>query len=102
MCMKQISVLLFACLTAMTASAQSGAAADMSVNRLAQPPAAVPSWTGFYIGIHGGAAWKSSANWSWVDPNFVLGVPAGVPSPVTLASAGTLKNVGGIQGGYNW
>jgi outer membrane immunogenic protein len=100
--MKQVSVLLFACSAAFTAYAQTGSAADMSVNKLAQPSAAVPSWTGFYIGVHAGAAWESSANWSWVDPNFLLGVPAGVPSPVTLASAGILKNVGGIQGGYNW
>jgi outer membrane immunogenic protein len=65
----------------------------------ALPPAPVyaPSWTGFYIGVHGGAAWQSTSNWAFLDTNpFPF-------DPVTVnRSQSALGAVGGIQGGYNW
>jgi outer membrane immunogenic protein len=57
--------------------------------------APVTTWTGLYLGVHGGAAWQSAPNWSAVDPN-------GVTASATLPGSTNLGAVGGIQGGYNW
>ena len=35
-------------------------AADLAYKAL--PPAPPPSWTGFYIGVNGGASWATAAN----------------------------------------
>src|SRR5580692_2070991 len=71
-------------------------AADMPMKSPPMPaPVAAPSWTGFYIGLHGGAGWGSSQT-SFTDPN-------GVISPISLDSDNTkIGAVGGIQLGYNW
>jgi outer membrane immunogenic protein len=69
-------------------------AADMAL-KAAPVAAPVASWTGLYIGVHGGGAVQSAPNWSAVDPN-------GVTLPATLSSGSNLGAVGGIQGGYNW
>jgi outer membrane immunogenic protein len=72
---------------------QAASAADLAVQTAPQP---APSWTGFYIGVHAGAAWQSSSNWNFFDPN-------GTFFPITLSGAdNALGAVGGIQGGYNW
>ena len=90
--MKRIAVALLVAVAA-TAS-QSVSAADLAV---AAAPASVPysNWTGFYIGVHAGAAWQSAPNWSFTDPNLVV-------IPFNLSSSTGLGAVGGIQGGYNW
>jgi outer membrane immunogenic protein len=61
----------------------------------APPPAPLPSWTGFYVGVHAGAAWQSTPGWSFVDPNLFL---------ITINPPGNsaLGGVGGLQAGYNW
>jgi outer membrane immunogenic protein len=90
--MKRIAVALLVAVAA-TAS-QRVSAADLAV---ATAPASVPypNWTGFYIGVHAGAAWQSAPNWSFTDPNLVL-------VPFNLSGSTGLGAVGGIQGGYNW
>ncbi len=81
---------------------QIASAADMAVKALPPPPP-LPTWTGFYVGVHGGAAWQHSGTWSWVDPNFVAGQAGAVPSPLAIGnSSPNLGAVGGIQAGYNW
>jgi outer membrane immunogenic protein len=67
-------------------------AADMASKSLAGPIAALPSWAGFYLGIHGGYGWN--------DDDFRLQAVAGVSGPV-----GGIKSKGWIAGGhagYNW
>jgi outer membrane immunogenic protein len=59
------------------------------------------SWTGFYIGVHGGAAWQSAPGWSFFDPNAALGL--NILTAVTNVSGNpALGAVGGVQAGYNW
>ena len=48
-----------------------GFAADLPVVP-APAPVAYPSWTGFYIGVHAGAAWQSFSSGSINDPNGFL------------------------------
>src|SRR5262245_55240518 len=72
---------------------QGASAADLAV-AAAPPPA--PIWTGFYIGVHAGAAWQSSRDWNFVDPN-------GTFVPATLSGGdNALGAIGGLQVGYNW
>ena len=54
-----------------------------------------PSWTGFYVGVHAGAASQAISSASFIDPNGNL-----ASGPVSGGSA--LGAVGGIQAGYNW
>ena len=43
-------------------------AADLAIAP-APAPVAYPSWTGFYIGVHAGAAWEEISSGSINDPN---------------------------------
>lgn len=65
--------------------------ADMAVKAPA-PITTVPSWAGFYLGVHGGYGWN--------DDDFRINVIAGVGEPV-----GGIKSQGWVTGGhagYNW
>jgi outer membrane immunogenic protein len=98
--MKRVAIALLAGVAAVAGLGYSASAADLAVKAA---PAPLPSWTGFYIGVHGGAAWQSGkADWSWTDPNF--GAIAGaVPSPLGLGqNTNQLGAVAGLQVGYNW
>ena len=71
-----------------------GFAADLPV--VPDPaPVAYPSWTGFYIGVHAGAAWQNFSSASVNDPNGFL-------ASGTVAGNSALGAVGGLQAGYNW
>lgn len=72
-------------------------AADLAVTPAPAAPLA-STWTGFYIGVHGGAGWESTSNWSAIDQNF----PVRGFAPQTLSGNPGLGGVGGFQGGYNW
>ncbi len=77
-----------ATLTAVSLSTFSAAAADLA----AQPPAAAaPSWTGFYLGLHGGGGWGKSR---LEDPSFSM-----TYAPFDTKSNGWLA---GAQMGANW
>jgi outer membrane immunogenic protein len=78
---------------------QQASAADLAV-RAAPPPAPVPTWTGWYIGVHGGAGWESTPSWSVVNQGYVPGVSGFAPQ--TLTGSPGLGAVGGLQAGYNW
>jgi outer membrane immunogenic protein len=69
-------------------------AADLAI----APPSipVVPSWTGFYIGVHAGAGWQSSSNPTFSDPT------NGFYQTTNLAGSAALGGVGGIHAGYNW
>jgi outer membrane immunogenic protein len=79
-----------ATLATLPLSTSSAVAADMP----AQPrPAvvAVPLWTGFYIGLHGGGGWASSR---LEDPDFQI-----TYQPISVKSSGWLA---GAQMGADW
>ena len=69
-----------------------GLAADMAV-KAAPPPLAVPSWAGFYLGIHGGYGWKD-------DP--FSEVLAFAPPITTIDGIKARGWLAGGQAGYNW
>jgi outer membrane immunogenic protein len=94
--MKRVAIALLAGVAAVAGLGYSASAADLAVKAL--PPAPVlPSWTGFYIGVHAGAAWQQSADWRFQDPN-------GIIAPTNLNQSGNnaLGGIGGLQAGYNW
>jgi hypothetical protein len=51
---------LIAALGLLSLSSAGAMAADLAYK--APPPAPPPSWTGFYIGVNGGASWATAAN----------------------------------------
>jgi outer membrane immunogenic protein len=69
-------------------------AADLAIAP-APVPVAYPSWTGFYVGVHAGAAWQNFSSASTNDPNGFL-------ASGTVAGNSALGAVGGLQAGYNW
>ena len=97
--MKRVAIALLAGVAAV-AGVGYASAADLAVK--APPPAPLPSWTGFYLGVHAGAAWQEQKDVTWVDPNFLLGIAGAVPSPRTINGRTDLGGVGGFQMGYNW
>jgi len=82
-------------------------AADLPVKAPPTPVAAVPSWTGFYVGANVGGGWGDhSIDYSPNDPNTatLFNPPAtppggGKPPSASITSSGAL---GGVQLGYNW
>ena len=97
--MKRVAIALLAGVAAVAGLGYSASAADLAVK--APPPAPLPIWTGFYVGVHAGAAWQQGKDVTWVDPNF--GIVAGaVPSPIRIQGLTELGGVGGLQAGYNW
>src|SRR5215468_9484768 len=91
--MKQKAFGLLAGIACIAGWCEAASAADLAFK--AAPPAPLVSWTGLYLGVHGGAAWQSAPNWTAVDPN-------GITAPATLSGKSNLGAVGGIQAGYNW
>jgi outer membrane immunogenic protein len=81
------------------AGVASAMAADMPVKAAAYkaPPAEIFTWTGFYVGVHGGGGW-SSADAATV-PQTVPGLGAVTAAPVTTNPSGALA---GGQIGYNY
>jgi outer membrane immunogenic protein len=91
--MKRIAIALLAGVAAV-AGGHAASAADLAIP---PPPPPLPSWTGFYIGAHGGAALPGGSDWKFQDPN-------GFFSGANLNQSGNqaLGGVGGFQAGYNW
>jgi outer membrane immunogenic protein len=70
-------------------------AADLPAKAPALSPAVSPNWTGFYVGLHAGAAWqKSQTNGTGYDCCRSL-----FPTSSDQSTTGFL---GGGQIGYNW
>ena len=55
--MKRVAIALLAGVAAVAGLGYSASAADLRVAPAPAPP--LPSWTGFYIGAHAGAAWQN-------------------------------------------
>jgi outer membrane immunogenic protein len=94
--MKWVAVALLAGFGAVAGLGYGASAADLAVKALPPTPV-LPSWTGFYIGVHAGAAWQSTPDWTFSDP-------FGFFTTTSVNSGGNaaLGGVGGIQAGYNW
>jgi outer membrane immunogenic protein len=93
--MKRIAIAVLAGVAAVASLGYSASAADLAVKAAPLPPP--PSWTGFYLGAHAGAALQGGSNWTFNDPN-------GVISGANLNQSGNneLGGIGGFQAGYNW
>jgi outer membrane immunogenic protein len=92
--MKRIVIALLTS-AAVVGLSQAASAADLAVKAAPPPPAPAPTWTGFYLGVHGGAGWLSTPTWNFTDPTGVLGNQS-------ITGTSTLGAVGGLQAGYNW
>ena len=92
--MKRIAIALLTS-AAVVGLSQAASAADLAVKAAPPPPAPVPTWTGLYIGVHGGAAWQSTPTWNFTDPTGVL-------ANQSITGTSNLGAVGGLQAGYNW
>lgn len=76
--------------------------ADLPVKARPAPPAAAFSWTGFYVGVHGGGM--------WADKDWTENCSALVGAPCVGLAAGTpfrtshqiSSGIAGGQIGYNW
>lgn len=74
-------------------------AADMP---LKAPPPPAPSWTGFYIGVNGGAGWATAASSINFAGLAIAGVGAFGGGSFPIASHELNGFLGGGQVGYNW
>jgi outer membrane immunogenic protein len=70
-------------------------AADMALKGPAAPYTPPSSWTGFYLGINGGAGWGTSSSSSDLT---LVGLPPSTP----IASQGISGWLGGVTAGYNF
>src|SRR5438552_2895837 len=80
----------------------SAMAADLML-RKAPPPPPVVGWTGWYVGVHGGAG-IGTKEWDLLSGStFAPGLP---PTTIGFGGFGAHQNVngflGGAQIGYNW
>src|SRR3954453_2436010 len=87
---------------AAAAMAGSAYAADIPYGASPAPPPYVPSfpiftWTGFYVGVNAGGAFRGSSN----DGFNALFFGGAAPFPVGNTNS-SARFIGGIQGGYNW
>jgi outer membrane immunogenic protein len=85
----------------LVAIATSASAADLAARPYtkAPPPATVwvPSWTGFYLGAHGGCGWSRSST----PTNYAVD-PGEIGDPVSFSSDRGEGCFGGGQVGYNY
>ena len=90
--MKKIAIVL----ATLAVSAVSASAADMAFKARPVAVAALPSWTGFYVGINGGAAAMSDPSMSYVDGavNAIV--------PFTVSGSSSVQGLGGFHLGYNY
>jgi outer membrane immunogenic protein len=96
--MKRIAIALLTGAALAVSLLQGASAAELPVRAAPPPPPPPPPppiWTGWYLGVHGGAAWMSTPTWNVTDPTGTL-------ASQSFTGNTTLGAVGGLQGGYNW
>ncbi len=82
-------------------AAQSASAADMPL-KAPPPPPPVMSWTGFYLGINGGAGWGTTTSSVDVGKTLALNGINGINLVVPLAQTSLNGYLFGGQAGYNY
>lgn len=101
--MRKIFVALLATAGVSVAAAQYAAAADLTVPYKAPPPPPPPpSWTGFYIGINGGAGWGTTSSNLNVGQTLAMNGIPGINLVVPLAQTSLNGWLAGGQVGYNY
>jgi outer membrane immunogenic protein len=98
--MRRFSLTVLAAVGISAAGMHSGFAADLGVP-LKSPPSPAWSWTGFYIGVNGGAGTGTT------DTNInagalLAGLAPGFGLTIPLPSQTYTGFLGGVQAGYNW
>ncbi len=81
---------------ALAFSAVGASAADMAVKAIPPPVAALPWWTGFYLGINGGAAAMSNPSMSYVDGAI------NAITPIDVTGSSSTSGIAGFHAGYNY
>ena len=81
---------------ALALSVGGASAADMPVKASPAPIAALPSWTGFYVGINGGAAAMSDPSMSYVDGAI------NAITPINVTGSSSASGTAGFHAGYNY
>lgn len=88
--------------TASGAAAVSGAqAADLPVKapKVVPPPVPIPTWTGWYVGLHAGAAWQRAG----ADYSGRISETSNAAELAPIVHSNTKTGfIGGGQIGYNW
>jgi outer membrane immunogenic protein len=81
-------------------SAIGASAADLAVKARPAPIAALPSWTGFYLGVNGGGAGTTNDPMTYTDlANVGNTSNAYAPTTVNASASGAIA---GFHAGYNW
>ena len=101
--MRKIFVALIAAAGMTAAGAQYAGAADLALPYKAPPPPPPPpSWTGFYIGVNGGAGWGTTTSNLNVGQTLALNGIPGITLVVPLAQTSLNGWLAGGQIGYNY
>jgi outer membrane immunogenic protein len=88
---------LIAALGVLSLSSAGAMAADLAYKAPPPPAPPPPSWTGFYIGVNGGASWATAANAINLG-----GLGVGIAGTLPLYSQGLNGYLAGGQIGYNY
>ena len=83
-------------LVAMGLGSVLASAADLLVKAPLLLPAPVLSWTGFYLGINGGAAGMSDPSMSYVDGAI------NAITPINVTGSSSASGIAGFHAGYNY
>lgn len=100
--MRRIALMFAASTLAITPSPLASAA-DMPARIATKAPVALPapSWTGFYVGAHGGGAWADS-DWGYSNSQPYSATGPGIPPTALRNSFDPSGWVAGGQAGYNY
>ncbi|HTV35256.1 MAG TPA: outer membrane beta-barrel protein [Xanthobacteraceae bacterium] len=98
--MRNVFVVVLAAAGMTIVGAQGAGAADLGVPYTPPPPP--PSWTGFYIGLNGGAGWGTTATSVNVGQTLALNGIPGINLSVPLAQTSLNGWLAGGQIGYNY
>ena len=83
-------------IAALAFSTVAATAADMAVKARPAAVVALPSWTGFYVGINGGGAFMSDPSMSYVDGAI------NAITPITVTGSSSANGLAGFHVGYNY
>ncbi|MBK3664773.1 porin family protein [Bradyrhizobium diazoefficiens] len=81
---------------ALAFSSVAAAAADLATKARSAAVVALPSWTGFYVGINGGGAFMSDPSMSYVDGAI------NAITPITVTGSSSANGIAGFHAGYNF
>lgn len=100
--LRQLAILSTVSLMAVATSAFAADLGRAYKAPMMAPPAPSWSWTGFYVGGHGGAGWGTTETSANLGPALtgLLGTPVALSLPIASQTANGF--LGGVQAGYNY